>query len=91
MRKLSALTIAFLITVLIPAAVFGVELPNPKDSFFVNDFANVIDDSTEQGMYNAAVRLQDKTGAQVVAVTVESIGDDTTIEQYSYDLFKKWE
>ncbi len=90
MKKLGALTIVFFIAFLIPATAFCANIPNPTQNFFVNDFANVIDDSTEQGMHNAAVRLQEQTGAQVVAVTIESIGDDTTLEQYAYDLFKKW-
>lgn len=43
------------------------------DRFFVNDFANVLSDEAENTMYEQGVQLYEKTKAQVVAVTVDSL------------------
>ncbi|MDD4493317.1 MAG: TPM domain-containing protein [Eubacteriales bacterium] len=89
MKKLRLLLITFIIAVVFPVTVFAAVYPEPNNNFFVNDFAGVIEDSVENRMLSAAIELQEKTGAQVVAVTVETIGD-STIEQYAYELFKEW-
>lgn len=59
------------------------------DRFFVNDFANVLSDEAENAMYEQGVQLYEKTKAQVVAVTVDSL-DGEQIEDYSYDLANRW-
>ena len=59
------------------------------DRFFVNDFANVLSDEAENTMYKQGVQLYEKTKAQVVAVTVDSL-DGEQIEDYSYDLANRW-
>src|SRR5690554_160902 len=45
----------------------------PTDRFFINDFADVISQQDEQEIFSLGVQLQEKTGAQVVAVTVQSL------------------
>jgi uncharacterized protein len=89
LKTLRILLFSVIIIFLSTVPAFAADYPAPVNSFFVNDFSGVIDDSIENGMLNAAVELQEKTGAQVVAVTVDSIGDNT-IEQYAYGLFKEW-
>ncbi len=64
-------------------------LPTPTDRFFVNDFADVLGDSTETELYNTGVQLFEKTGAQVVAVTVNSL-NGTDLESYSLQLARAW-
>ncbi len=62
----------------------------PTDKFFVNDFADVIDESDENTMYKKGVLLQENTKAQVVAVTVDSLkGQD--ISDYAVNLGREWE
>lgn len=67
----------------------GNSLPEHTEKFFVNDFANVISDSHETEIYNKGVYLNDKTTAQVVAVTVDTIGD-REIYEYALELGRKW-
>ena len=62
----------------------------PTERFFINDFADVIDPEDEDTIYSQGVRLQEKTGAQVVAVTVESL-NGRDIRDFGVELARKWE
>ena len=62
---------------------------SPTDRFFVNDFADVITPQAEDTIYAMGVQLFDKTGAQVVAVTVPSL-DGKDIQSYSLTLAREW-
>lgn len=61
----------------------------PTDRFFVNDFAGVLSEDAENAMYAMGVQLQEKTKAQVVAVTVKSL-DGEALEDYTFDLARAW-
>ncbi len=63
---------------------------NPTERFFVNDFADVITDADENTIYSAGVALDKACGAQVVVVTVDSLGGES-IEDFSYDLATEWQ
>jgi len=64
-------------------------MPSPTDRFFVNDFADLLPAEAEEEIYLAGRELYEKTGAQVVAVTVETIGS-YDIRGYAYELATKW-
>ena len=88
MKKVIALTL-FLITVFVfPVTALTVSV-KPTDQFFVNDFANVIDDGAESNMLAAGVQLYQKTGAQVVVVTLDTI-DGADIQEYGVQLGRAW-
>lgn len=59
------------------------------DEFYVNDFANVIDDAAEQEIFSRGVALADKTTAQVVTVTIDST-DGEEISEYALELGRSW-
>ncbi|MBR7071409.1 MAG: TPM domain-containing protein [Clostridia bacterium] len=63
--------------------------PEPTERFFVNDFADLLAEADEQTIYNAGVQLQEKTTAQVVAVTVETL-DGKEPADYALELGRKW-
>lgn len=63
--------------------------PSPTQEFFVNDFADVLNRKTEEKIYSLGKQLEDKTGSQVVLVTIDSL-DDQDIDQYANKLFEKW-
>ena len=63
--------------------------PSPTREFFVNDFADVLDLSTEKRIISLGKQLEDKTGAQIVLVTIESLGEKD-IDDYATELFRKW-
>jgi len=59
------------------------------DEFYVNDYANVLTQEVEDYIIETNVELEQKTGAQIVVVTVNSLEGDT-IEEYATDLFRKF-
>lgn len=61
----------------------------PTDRFFVNDFANVISREDEDDMYAMGVQLYEKTKAQVVVVSVDSL-DGMDISEYGVKLGRQW-
>lgn len=71
-----------------PATAETIDLV-PTDRFFVNDFAGVMSNETENAIYNAGVQLYQKTKAQVVVVTVDTVnGQD--IHEYGVQLGRAW-
>jgi len=89
-RILKITLFTLLISLLIPGLSFAKPvLPEHTKSFYVNDFANVMDEKTENYMVNYGIRLHQNSGAQVVVVTVDST-EGTPIEEYATDLFNKW-
>ena len=63
--------------------------PTPTESFYVNDFANVIGDTDKTEMLSRAVTLNNKTTAQVVVVTVESLNGSEPAD-YALKLGREW-
>lgn len=63
------------------------ELPKPVG--YANDFAGVLRDETEKNINSLGKQLQDQTGAQVVLVTIDTLGGES-IEDYANDLFNTW-
>src|SRR5213080_2615412 len=61
----------------------------PSYKGFVNDFANVIDDQTEQQMQNLLYEFEQKTGAQIAVVTIPST-EGYPFEEYANELFRAW-
>lgn len=61
----------------------------PTERFFVNDFADVISQSDEDTIYSQGVKLQEKTGAQVVCLTVKSL-DGQDIREFGIELSREW-
>lgn len=70
--------------------VSAVNYPDFKtDRKYVNDFAGIISEEAEQRIMSIGSELEDKTTAQVTAVTVNSLeGED--IKDYANKLFEKW-
>lgn len=86
MKKIIALLSATI--VLCGVFLMGATYPSPT-TYFANDFANVISAADEQSINDYGLQLNDKTKAQVVVVTVQSI-EDQDIETYSLNLARKW-
>ena len=87
---------AFLTSLLLAAALLfsgatalADEMIKPTDSFFVTDYANVIDEADENHIIDRSAALSEATGAQIVIATVDYIGS-TPIDDYCYELFNKW-
>ncbi|WP_054940494.1 TPM domain-containing protein [Paenibacillus ihuae] len=82
--------IAMMLSMMLPVLSWAKPaIPEPTESFYVNDFANVIDVKAENYMVNYGVKLHQETGAQVVLVTVDSTGG-ASMEEYATLLFNSW-
>ncbi len=88
---LSAVLVAVL--VLFPVMLTGCteesKYPEPTKAFYVNDFANILSEATESMILSSGAALAEKTEAQVVVLTVESLEGDT-IENYALSLGREW-
>lgn len=71
----------------------GILIPNvygvvgPTANFYVNDYAGLLSDNTEQYIINVNTSLENQTGAQVVVVTVPNL-EGVALEEYSTTLFR---
>jgi uncharacterized protein len=61
----------------------------PMPSHYVEDYANVINSSQERSLNGILQELEQKTGAQYIILTVETMGG-MSIEQFSIELVEKW-
>ena len=65
------------------------DYPSPTSDFFVNDFASCLTDEDKSTIQALGEELYKKTQAQVVVVTVQSLGG-RDIESYSIGLAREW-
>ncbi len=86
MFKKTALLV--LLVCALPSAVFAYSSPG-NSTGYVNDFANVISDTTESELEVVLDAHEKETSNQVTVVTVSTLGDDY-IEHYAVELFKEW-
>lgn len=61
----------------------------PQRTGPVNDFANVIDPTTEQQMKDILVNFEKKTGTTIVVVTMTTL-NGRPVEDFSTDLYRAW-
>jgi uncharacterized protein len=61
----------------------------PEPQGYVSDFAGILSAGSIQRLQQAITYIQQKTGAEVAVVTIESI-DPYTIEEYAVRLFENW-
>ncbi len=86
-RKFSFLIVLLLLFVLAPAIkVLAVEGP-PSD--YIEDRAGIIDASTKAGLSSKLKALEQKTGIQMVVLTVPST-EGIPIEEYSIERAQNW-
>jgi uncharacterized protein len=70
-------------------SVFAQSKNFPAYTGHVNDFANIIDPATKQQLETILLNFENKTGAQIAVVTIQSL-NDRSIEDYAIDLFRAW-
>lgn len=88
-QRVLALLLVLLVACGLCSAAAAPDLPSPTRSFYVNDFAGVIDQGDEQAMLAAGIKLAAACEAQVVVVTIPSL-EGEAIETYSLQLARKW-
>lgn len=88
------LTAVFIITVssllFVSFALAKAQIPKkPVENLYIFDYADLIDSSDEEEMRALAKEIEDKSKAEIVVVTVESLGS-YTIEEFANELFNSW-
>lgn len=93
-RFLTSQIVLFFLTLFMSLAhavpVMAYDIPKPTASFYVNDTADLMTEDNENYIIAANEDLCDKTGAQIVVVTVPQL-EGVSIEEYSTELFRNYE
>lgn len=63
--------------------------PNPTDKFFVNDYAGVLSEATEQTVFSEGKALYEKTKTQAAVLIVDTLNGES-IESFSMSVAEKW-
>ncbi len=87
MKRLLALTLSLL---LLCAAALAADIPEPTEDFYVYDGANVLTYETEGHIVFCNALLDDACGAQIVFVTVDTVGN-ASIDDYALALYNDWQ
>jgi len=89
MRRIPFSLIAALLLFCFVGEVASGQAGLPTPQHYVEDYANVINDSEEQSLNGILQELEQKTGAQYIVLTVETTGG-LPIEQFAIELAEKW-
>jgi uncharacterized protein len=81
--------VSLLLFIILTGACFSAEIEFPSPAGYVNDFAGMIDSSSEARLNSMAYSLKKKTGCEMAVVTVKTTGplDPKT---YAVKLNEKW-
>ncbi|MCG0275596.1 MAG: TPM domain-containing protein [Thermosediminibacteraceae bacterium] len=63
--------------------------PRPSQLVYIYDYAGLVDEADEEKIREVAAAIDEKTGAQIVVVTVNDLAG-RTIEDYALTLFRSW-
>lgn len=89
-KKNIIVKILILLFIIINAfTVNSLAVVNPTKDFYVNDYAGLLNSETKNYIINANKSLYNQTGAQIVVVTIQSLGNDS-LEDYSTELFRSF-
>lgn len=90
-KSKSSISILLLLVIILLSSplTFAAGYPEHTSQFYINDFAGLLSKDTEEAIMSAAVPLAEKTGAQIVVVTLESL-EGESLEAYAMGLFRDW-
>ena len=91
MKRLSLIVVLtfLLLAVFSPVASAVPAIPQPGSQFYVLDQADVLDADTEQTIVQTSAALAQKTKAQIVVVTVDSL-NGAAPEEYALAMLRGW-
>ena len=95
LRRIAPACLLVVLGILLCAGIVAAATGYPtRTDTYVNDYAGVLDSSSEQTIHDLFQQLENDTGAEAVVVTVNSIRDystgDSTIESFATNLFNTW-
>lgn len=84
--------LAVVVLMLAPAAFLAAESVDslPQPTGYVSDFAGVLSPSTIQGIDALCQQVDHKANAQIAVVTIKSLDNDQSIEEFATALEDKW-
>ena len=88
-KQASALLLLMLMLVGYVCTAAAAVIPGHTKEFYVNDFSGVLSDENKDYILNVNLDLHQKTGAQVVVVTMESLNGEN-LEQFATDMFRTY-
>lgn len=92
MRRKTLFLFLLSILILLQASLVlasDLNLPEPTTSFYVYDEANILERQAEQYIIGLNEELYEKTGAQIVIASLNSL-ENIDIREYTNRLFEKW-
>lgn len=89
MKKIFALICAIVLMFSLSFLSFAIDIPEPTNDFFVNDFVNIINDSDESEIMKIGADLYEQTTAQVVIATINSL-DGYDVDEFALELGREW-
>ena len=84
-KKVLSVLVAFL---LIQTSVFALSIPKQDESIYVNDYAFVLSETTENELVSINQTSDYETGGYVVVATFDFVDED--LYDFSYRLFNEW-
>ena len=89
-RPFARVFAAGLLCVLFAGSAFAaINIPAPTAANYVNDYANVLSQSTEDEIFEIGKALEAATSAELVYVSIPSLeGND--LEEYALELGRQW-
>lgn len=84
-KKVLSILVAFL---LIQTSVFALSIPKQDESIYVNDYAFVLSETTENELVSINQTSDYETGGYVVVATFDFVDED--LYDFSYRLFNEW-
>ena len=88
-RKICLITCFVFLFLIILGRTASLAIVQPTDEFYVNDSANLLSEDLEKYIVETNVTLNQKTGAQIVVVTVNSL-EGQSLEEYATELFREY-
>ena len=89
LTKKFSIILSFLILLACLLSNNSFAIVQPSYEFYVNDSANILSSGTEDYIIDINEKLYEKTGAQIVVVTVNNL-EGKSIEDYSLELFRSY-
>lgn len=86
-NKKKIVLVMLIIILLFPKNIFAIV--KPTEEFYVNDYAEVLNPELKEYIINTNKTLKQKTGAEVVVVTVNDL-ESKAIEEYATELFREF-
>jgi len=92
MMKRFARWLVVVVLILAPAALLHAEKVSdlPAPTGYVSDFANVLDPATKQSVEDLCLQVDRQAHAQIAVVTIKTLDDDQSIEEFATKLEEKW-